>query len=41
VVWVKGHEFGLDFHSLEGDDQQWLTGFLAEAHKQSLLSQAA
>src|SRR5262245_19238454 len=25
VVWVKGHEFGLDFHSLGADDQQWLT----------------
>ena len=40
VVWVKGHEFGLDFHSLAEDDQQWLTGFLAEAHNQ-LLRQAA
>jgi len=41
VVWVKGHEFGLDFHSLRVEDQQWLTGFLAETHSQSLLSQAA
>jgi PilZ domain-containing protein len=41
VVWVKGHEFGLDFHSLGVEDQQWLTGFLAEAHSQSLLPQAA
>ena len=41
VVWVKGHEFGFDFHSLGLDDQQWLTGFLAEAHSQSLLPQAA
>jgi hypothetical protein len=41
VVWAKGHEFGLDFHSLRVEDQQWLTGFLAEAHSQSLLPQAA
>jgi hypothetical protein len=41
VVWVKGHEFGLDLHSLGVEDQQWLTRFLAEAHSQSLLSQAA
>ncbi|NWF74208.1 MAG: PilZ domain-containing protein [Nitrospirae bacterium] len=41
VVWVKGHEFGLDLHSLGVDDQQWLSGFLAEAHSQLLLPQAA
>ena len=41
VVWVKGHDFRLDFHSLGVDDQQWLTEFLAEAHSQSLLSRAA
>jgi len=40
VMWVKGHEFGLDFHSLGDDDRQWLTGFLAEAHRQ-VLPQAA
>jgi len=40
VVWVRGHEFGLDFHSLGAEDQQWLTEFLAEAQRQ-LLSQAA
>jgi len=41
VVWAKGYEFGLDLHSLGVDDQQWLTRFLAEAHSQALLSQAA
>jgi PilZ domain-containing protein len=41
VVWAKGHEFGLDLHSLGVNDQQWLIGFLAEAHSQSLLRQAA
>ena len=41
VVWVKGHEFGLDLHSLGVEDQQWLTEFLAKAHRQSLLHQAA
>ncbi|HKP01454.1 MAG TPA: hypothetical protein VJU02_07475 [Nitrospiraceae bacterium] len=41
VEWVKGHEFGLDFHSLGADDREWLAGFLTEAHSQSLLPQAA
>jgi hypothetical protein len=41
VVWAKGNEFGLDFQSLRVDDQQWLTGFLAEAHSQSSLPRAA
>lgn len=41
VEWVKGDEFGLDFHSLGIDAQQWLIGFLAEAHSQSFLPQAA
>lgn len=41
VVWAKGHEFGVDLHSLGVEDQQWLTGFMAETHSQSLLSQAA
>ena len=36
VVWVKEHEFGLDFHSLGMDAQQWLTDFLAKAHRQPL-----
>ena len=35
VMWVQGHEFGLDFHSLGVDDQQWLLDFLAETHRQS------
>ena len=41
VVWAKGHEFWLDLHSLGVEDRQWLTRFLAEAHSQSLLPQAA
>ena len=41
VVWARGHEFGLDLHSLGVEDQQWLTEFLAKAHRQSLLHQAA
>jgi len=40
VMWVKGHEFGLDFHSLGTEDREWLTGFLTETH-QSWLPQAA
>jgi len=36
VVWVKGHEFGLDFPSLGIDDQQRLMELLAEACRQSL-----
>ena len=36
VMWVQGHEFGLDFHSLEMDDQQWLLDFLAGAQSQGL-----
>ena len=41
VAWAKGYEFGLDFPSLGANDRHWLTEFLAEAHSQSLLSQAA
>jgi len=41
VVWVEGHEFRLDFQSLEVSDRQWLIGFLAEAQSQLLLPQAA
>ena len=40
VEWVQGHEFGLDFHSLEMDNRQWLLEFLAETHRQSVLSVA-
>jgi hypothetical protein len=40
VMWAQGHEFGLDFHCLGVEDQQWLREFLAEAQSQ-LLSQAA
>ena len=29
VVWVKDHEFGLDFYFIGVDDQQWLLDFLA------------
>ena len=36
VVWVKEHEFGLDFQSLGLDGQQWLTEFLAKARRQPL-----
>ncbi len=41
VVWAKGHEFEVNLHTLRVVDMRWLTGFLAEAHGQSLLSQAA
>jgi hypothetical protein len=41
VVWAKGHEFEVNLHTLRVVDRRWLTGFLAEAHGQSLLSQAA
>ena len=36
VVWVKGHEFGLDFPSLGIDAQQRLMELLAEACLRSL-----
>jgi hypothetical protein len=32
VVWVQGHEFGLDFYFIGVDDQQWLLDFLASPH---------
>ena len=40
VMWVNGHEFGLDFHSLGMEDQQWLLDFLEATQRQSSLPQA-